>query len=59
MWYQYLLDNFGLASKTGIDLGDEVAGDVRWYNDAPPKPTWYPAYKDTQAYGQGLSITPL
>jgi cell division protein FtsI (penicillin-binding protein 3) len=22
-------------------------------------PTWYPAYKDTQAYGQGLSITPL
>ena len=57
VWYQYILDNFGLASKTGIDLGGEVAGDVRWYNDA--KPTWYPAYKDTQAYGQGLRITPL
>ncbi len=59
IWYQYVLDNFGLASTTGIDLSGEVAGDVRWYNDAPPKPTWYPAYKDTQAYGQGLSITPL
>ena len=59
IWYQYLLDNFDFASTTGIDLGGEVAGDVRWYNDAPPKPMWVPAYKDTQAYGQGLSITPL
>ncbi len=59
IWYQYLLDNFGFQSKTGIDLSGEVGGDVRWYNDAPPKPIWVPSYKDTQAYGQGLSITPL
>ena len=59
IWYQYLLDNFDFGSTTGIDLSNEVAGDVRWYNDAPPEPVWVPAYKDTQAYGQGLSITPL
>ncbi|MDB5077406.1 MAG: Peptidoglycan glycosyltransferase [Chloroflexi bacterium] len=58
-WYHYVLDNFGFGQRTGVDLSDEIAGDIRQQNDKPPKPIWVPIDKLTQAYGQGLSITPL
>jgi cell division protein FtsI/penicillin-binding protein 2 len=58
-WYQYIMNNFDFSRPAGIDLAGEVGGDIRWPNDKPPKLVWVPAYKDTQAYGQGLSITPL
>jgi cell division protein FtsI/penicillin-binding protein 2 len=58
-WYQYLLGNFGFGTATGIDLAGEVPGDVRQPNDKPPKPLWVGTYKITQAYGQGLGVTPL
>jgi cell division protein FtsI/penicillin-binding protein 2 len=58
-WYQYLLGSFGFGQPTQVDLRGEIPGDVRQPNDAPPKLTWYPSYKLTQAYGQGMSVTPL
>jgi cell division protein FtsI (penicillin-binding protein 3) len=58
-WYQYVLDNFNFNNPTGVDLSAEVGGDIRQPNDQRPKPVWVPAYKDTQAYGQAISITPL
>jgi cell division protein FtsI/penicillin-binding protein 2 len=58
-FYNYM-NNFGLDQLTGVDLAGEAPGDMRQPNDAPPKPQWTSAYKDTTAYGQGgISVTPL
>ncbi|RUA15426.1 MAG: hypothetical protein DSY55_06315 [Clostridia bacterium] len=47
---------FGFGMNTGIELANEAAGIVR-----TPKRSdeWYPAYLATNAFGQGISVTPL
>lgn len=47
---------FGFGMNTGVELANEAAGIVR-----TPKRSdaWYPAYLATNAFGQGISVTPL
>ena len=46
---------FGFGNTTGVDLQGEVAGHVR----TPADVTWYESDLGTNAFGQGLSVTPL
>lgn len=55
-FYDYL-DRFGFGQATGVDLAGEATGEIRRPSDVTP--VWVPSYKDTQAYGQGISVTPL
>src|SRR6185312_12298338 len=57
-WYQYLA-KFGFGQPTGIDLAGEVAGDYRKPTGDKSGIIWVPSYKDTQAYGQAIAVTPL
>jgi cell division protein FtsI (penicillin-binding protein 3) len=46
---------FGYGQPTGVDLGGESAGIV----NTPDTPGWGQVVFDTNAYGQGISVTPL
>jgi cell division protein FtsI/penicillin-binding protein 2 len=50
------LDRFGFGKITGIELEDELPGDLRpWSNTKP----WSRSLLATTAFGQGISATPL
>ncbi len=53
-FYKAIAD-FGFGKPTGVDLAGEQAGIV---ND-PSIPGWSPIVMDTNAYGQGIAVTPL
>jgi cell division protein FtsI/penicillin-binding protein 2 len=53
-FYHYV-DRFGFGRKTGIDLEGEVPGRVRNRGDAE----WHESDLGTNAFGQGLAVTPL
>lgn len=46
---------FGFGSPTGVDLGGEVAGQVKKPGDG----LWHPSDLGTNAFGQGISVTPI
>jgi cell division protein FtsI (penicillin-binding protein 3) len=49
------LRDFGIGAPTGIDLPGEEAGIVNW----PENPYWRPINLSTNAYGQGITVTPI
>lgn len=49
------LREFGIGQGTGIDLPGEEKGLVNW----PDAPDWRPINLTTNAFGQGISITPI
>ena len=53
-FYSYM-DNFGFGHLTGIDLAGEAAGRLKLPGDAD----WYPVDLGTNAFGQGVSATPI
>jgi cell division protein FtsI/penicillin-binding protein 2 len=53
-FYHYV-DRFGFGRKTGVDLEGEVPGRVRNRGDAE----WHESDLGTNAFGQGLAVTPL
>jgi cell division protein FtsI/penicillin-binding protein 2 len=53
-FYSYLTD-FGIGQLTGIDLAGEVAGLLR----TPRHPEWTESDLGTNAFGQGVSVTPI
>lgn len=52
--YQYLAA-FGIGRLSGIDLAGEVAGQLR----TPRDPGWTESDLGTNAFGQGVSVTPI
>ncbi len=52
--YSYLRE-FGLGQLTGIDLAGEVPGQLR----TPRHPLWTESDLGTNAFGQGVSVTPI
>lgn len=46
---------FGFGQLTGVELQGEITGLVK----VPGKAGWYPADLATNAFGQGISVTPL
>jgi cell division protein FtsI/penicillin-binding protein 2 len=57
-WYDYL-SRLGFGQTAGIDLAGEVPGAVAGSRSDQSGLIWEPSIKDTQAYGQGISVTPL
>ena len=53
-FYHYV-ERFGFGHKLGIDLEGEVPGTVRTRGD----PEWHESDLGTNAFGQGLAVTPL
>jgi cell division protein FtsI/penicillin-binding protein 2 len=53
-FYDYT-DRFGIAQRTGVDMSNEVSGQVR----RPGMPTWHISDLGTNSYGQGMTMTPL
>ena len=53
-FYGYM-ERFGLGHPTGIDLSGEAMGRLK----APGDTDWYPVDLGTNAFGQGISVTPL
>lgn len=53
-FYSYM-QAFGLGSLTGIDLAGEVPGRLK----IPGDTDWYPGDLGTNAFGQGVSTTPI
>ncbi len=53
-FYRYVFD-FGFARPTGIELQGEAKGKVL----LPGEAGWYPINLGTNAFGQGLAVTPL
>ncbi len=53
-FYGYM-DNFGFGHLTGIDLAGEVPGRLKLPGDAD----WYPVDLGTNAFGQGVTSTPI
>jgi cell division protein FtsI/penicillin-binding protein 2 len=53
-FYEYLMA-FGIGRGTGIDVAGEVAGMLR----TPRHPEWTEADLGTNAFGQGVSVTPV
>ena len=49
------MDNFGLGHRTGIDLAGESAGRLK----VPGDSDWYPVDLGTNAFGQGVAVTPV
>ncbi len=49
------LREFGIGQGTGIDLPGEEQGLVNW----PDAPDWRPINLTTNAFGQGISVTPI
>lgn len=50
-----MMDNFGIGRATGVDLEGEAAGTMH----VPGEPDWSESHIGTDAYGQGVSVTPL
>lgn len=53
-FYRYL-DQFGFGLPTGVDLGSEAAGSVKHPGDG----LWHPSDLGTNAFGQGIAVTPI
>jgi cell division protein FtsI/penicillin-binding protein 2 len=53
-FYGYM-DNFGLGHLTGVDLAGEAAGRLKIPGDAD----WYEVDLGTNAFGQGVTATPI
>ncbi|HXF84987.1 MAG TPA: penicillin-binding protein 2 [Anaerolineales bacterium] len=53
-FYDYM-ERFGLGHTTGVDLAGEAFGRLK----VPGDPDWYPVDLGTNAFGQGVSVTPL
>ena len=53
-FYGYM-ERFGLGHPTGIDLSGEAMGRLK----VPGDTDWYPVDLGTNAFGQGVTITPL
>lgn len=53
-FYGYM-DGFGFGHLTGVDLAGEAAGRLKLPGDAD----WYPVDLGTNAFGQGVSATPI
>jgi cell division protein FtsI/penicillin-binding protein 2 len=53
-FYSYM-ESFGLGHATGIDLAGEAIGRLK----VPGDSDWYPVDLGTNAFGQGVSVTPL
>jgi cell division protein FtsI/penicillin-binding protein 2 len=53
-FYSYM-ERFGLGHPTGIDLSGEAAGRLK----IPGDTDWYPVDLGTNAFGQGVSVTPM
>jgi cell division protein FtsI/penicillin-binding protein 2 len=53
-FYTYLR-RFGIGHLTGIDLYNEVSGRMRLPGDS----NWYPSDLGTNAFGQGIAVTPV
>ena len=53
-FYQYV-DSFGFGKPTGVDAASEVAGQVKHPGDG----LWHPSDLGTNAFGQGIAVTPL
>ncbi len=53
-FYSYM-NNFGLGHLTGVDLAGESAGRLKIPGDSD----WYPVDLGTNAFGQGVSATPI
>lgn len=51
--FHRMLERFGVGKITGIELEDELPGEL------PPWKKWSSALLATSAYGQGISATPL
>ncbi|NOZ70781.1 MAG: penicillin-binding protein 2 [Chloroflexi bacterium] len=49
------VNRFGFGQNTGIELLNELPGIVK----SPGKNGWYPGDLATNAFGQGISVTPL
>lgn len=49
------LREFGIGTPTGIDLPGEEAGIVNWSDN----PNWRPINLSTNAFGQGITVTPI
>jgi cell division protein FtsI (penicillin-binding protein 3) len=49
------LREFGIGTPTGIDLPGEEAGIVNWSDN----PDWRPINLSTNAFGQGITVTPI
>jgi len=54
-FYRYLLA-FGIGRPTGVDLAGEIAGQL-WLPDDYEE--WHDSNLGTNAFGQGLAVTPL
>lgn len=54
LFYEYV-SAFGFGAPTGVDLWGEVDGDV----PDPRSLYWYPSSLATNAFGQGIAVTPL
>lgn len=53
-FYEYM-DAFGLGHLTGVDMAGEAAGRLKVPGDAD----WYPVDLGTNAFGQGVAVTPI
>lgn len=53
-FYNYM-DAFGLGHLTGVDLAWEAPGRLKVPGDAD----WYPVDLGTNAFGQGMAVTPI
>ena len=53
-FYNYM-NRFGFGHLTGVDLAGEAAGRLK----VPGDGDWYPVDLATNAFGQGISVTPL
>ncbi len=51
--FEHMIERFGFGKVTGIELEDEVTGDIR------PWRSWSLSDLATAAFGQGISATPL
>ena len=53
-FYGYM-EKFGLGHQTGVDLSGEAMGRLK----VPGDTDWYPVDLGTNAFGQGVTVTPL
>jgi cell division protein FtsI/penicillin-binding protein 2 len=53
-FYGYM-ERFGIGHPTGIDLAGEAVGRLK----VPGDTDWYPVDLGTNAFGQGITVTPL
>lgn len=53
-FYSYVR-RFGIGTLTGVDLEGEIAGMLKMPGDA----NWFPSELGTNAFGQGIALTPV